>query len=209
MRMNMRYGKLGFIAIAGLIVAAGAILAASPALAIPITYTMTDTGTGSLNGSPFTDASILLKMINDTTNIITAGPSLFHNAGTSTVSVNGGAPVTFTDTTHVFSNQPFSAVGFNDQTHHTDILVENSSSFATYALAAIGPITDSARIGNAGFNFPTTGGDFILNSVGDTATFTATAAAAPVPEPGSLALFSVALAGLGFLFRRSRTATTS
>ena len=73
--MNMRYGKLGFIAIAGLIVAAGAILAASPALAIPITYTMTDTGTGSLNGSPFTDASILFKMINDTTNI-TGGPSL-------------------------------------------------------------------------------------------------------------------------------------
>ena len=89
------------------VVAAGAILAASPALAIPITYTMTDTATGSLNGVGFTDESILLKMINDTTNI-TDGPGFFANNGTATVSVNGSAPVTFTHRYKSLRTKPLS-----------------------------------------------------------------------------------------------------
>jgi hypothetical protein len=193
-----RRGKLGIAAIVGF-VAASITLGSSPASAVPITYTETDIASGSLNGVAFTDASILLTMNNDTTKI-TGGPSLFFNFGTITVSINGGAPATFTDSlaTHVFSNQSVlpGVVGFNAG---ADILNVISASFATYALnTAIGPITGTAAF-NSGVPSPTSGGDFVLTGVG-APTFTATIGV--VPEPSSLAVFATAIAAFGFLFRR-------
>ena len=194
--MSMRRrGKLGIAAIVGF-VAASMTLGSSPACAVPITYTETDIASGSLNGVAFTNASIMLTMNNDTINI-TGGPSFFDNFGAITVSVNGGAPATFTSpASQVFSNQSVPAVGFEA---NVNILDDVSASFATYALnTAIGPITGSALF-NSGSSFPTSGGAFVLTSVGDP-TFTATIGV--VPEPSSLAVFATAMAALGFLFRR-------
>jgi hypothetical protein len=194
--MSMRRGgKLGIAAIVGF-VAVSITLGSSPACAVPITYTETDIASGSLNGVAFTDASILLTMNNDTTNI-TGGPSLFENVGIITVSINGGAPATFTSLASlVFSNQSVPGVGFDAS---PDILDTVSASFATYALnTAIGPITGSA-LSNLGHPFPTSGGDFVLTGVG-APTFTATIGV--VPEPSSLAVFATAMAALGFFFRR-------
>jgi hypothetical protein len=85
--------------------AASAIIGATPAVAVPITYTETDTATGSLNGVAFTNASIVLTMNNNTANVTNPSSGLFSIVGTITVSVNGAAPVTFTDTTRVYIAQ--------------------------------------------------------------------------------------------------------
>jgi hypothetical protein len=156
---------------------------AVPALAVPITYTETVTATGSLGGVAFSNAAIVLTMHNDTTNVI-GGPSFFENLGIVTVSVNGGSPMTFTNSTEVFSapTPPPSSAGFSDLTRSLDILDVSSPSFATYTLqTAIGPISGAALISPGEF-FPTTGGTFALTGVTGLATFTATTTS-PAPAP--------------------------
>ena len=94
----------------------GALLGATPAFAVPITYTEQAVGSGSLDGVAFTDATVVLTMINDTANVTGSAP-LFTNYGTSTVSVAGGAPETFTNRTRSFPTKTSPAsVGFADLT---------------------------------------------------------------------------------------------
>src|SRR6266446_8868804 len=102
---------------------AGAMLTTATSLAVPITYTLQATATGSLGGVAFTDADVLLTMNNDASNVI-GGPTLFEILGTVTVSVNGAAPLTFTDSMEVFSapNLSTATVGFTDLTIGLDVL---------------------------------------------------------------------------------------
>lgn len=83
--------------------------------AAPVTYTEDATATGSLNGVPFTNASVVLTMNNDTTNVA-GGPTIFFNLGTSTVEVGAGPPVIFTGVTDVAANHSASSFGFGSLT---------------------------------------------------------------------------------------------
>ena len=180
-------------------------IAASPSFGAMITYTLEATASGSLNGTAFTDETVILSMTNNTTNV-TGGPSFFENVGTTTVSVSvgGGSAVTFTDPIQVFSNKSLTAVGFEDLSSD-DILDSVSASFASYDLkTSIGPIVGSSEI-DPGSSFPTTGGAFVLTSVGESATFTAATSA--IPEPSTWAMMLIGFAGLGYAgYRRARAA---
>jgi PEP-CTERM motif len=175
-------------------------IAASPSFGA-LTYTEQATASGSLNGIPFADATVFLLMNNNTTNVTNSGPGDFENVGTATVSVGGGPAVTFTDPIQVFSTQSDPAVGFEDLS--VDDIIDNfSASFATYDLTtSIGPIVGSG-VSNPGSSFATTGGVFVLTSVGG-ATFTAATTA--IPEPSSWAMMLVGFAGLGYAGYRRAT----
>jgi hypothetical protein len=196
---------------------AGAISAASPSLADPITYTMQFLGTGSLGMSSFTQAAVTLTMDNDSANIVfDSSLGLYEINGTATVGVsgiNGGAAATFSDTMQVFTDS-VSLVGFFDASVNSpfglDMVDQFSAAFMGYELMTIAPTTDTAQLGGgAPPDFPgfgTNDGDFLLTGLGDgtsaTATFTATVAAVPAPPIGRG--LSVAVAAGGLLFGAKR-----
>jgi PEP-CTERM motif len=183
---------------------ASAIVAIGPVLAAPVTYTEQGTGTGSLDGVAFTNASILLTMINDTTDVVSGPtPATVSITGTATVNVNNGPSETFTDPVTVFSRTigPSHIAGFGGPVGTASILNTVNPIFATYDLTtSIGPI--SGFDGSIPFTFPTSSGDFrIDNAQGRTTIFTAVVSPA-VPEPSSLTLLGIALASVALLRRR-------
>jgi hypothetical protein len=157
-----------------------------PAHAVPITYRVTATGTGSLGASNFTNALVTVTMTSDTSTVTPgSAPFIFSNTGPATVDVAGIGTATFTRATAVFVDQTASPplAGFEDVGFCcTTILATRSSHFASYDLkSAFGPLTDLAIV-TTGVAHPTTLGNFTLTSVGETSTFTAVLGATqPVP----------------------------
>jgi hypothetical protein len=188
---------------------ASAIVSIGPGRAAAITYTEETTATGSLDGVAFTDASVVLTMHNDTTNVVglppMQGENTFMNTGTMTVSVGGGPSETFTDPDMNVAVVQFvfdgfiPAVNFNDGS--VNILDALNRTFSTYDLkTSIGPIMGGTFF-SFGVAFPTSSGPFVINSAGGVTgitTFTATV----VPEPSSWMLLAMGFAGLGLLYRR-------
>lgn len=184
---------------------AGAVMAASPAFAVPITYTEQATATIHLGGVVFTNASIVLTMRNDTANVTPGqSPFSFINTGTATVSVNGSLAVTFSNPISVIVDHNNPGAAFFDFVRGGDILFVSNTLFAAYGLTtSIGPIFGRSFL-NLFVDYPTSAGPFIVFSIlNNTATFTATTASA-VPEPPSLPALAAALGLLALVLRTLR-----
>jgi hypothetical protein len=159
----------------------------------PITYTFTTTATGTLGGTPFTDASIVITASGDTSNITNPFANLFRFTDpAATINISGVGLATFTDLSSVVDNQicncPSGAVIFGDVALNLGILVDHNVAFTTYDLStSIGPIT-STLAGLSLVPIPTNLGNLSFTANNGTTQFSASA----VPEP-----MSVGLVGLG------------
>ncbi|MBX9581913.1 MAG: PEP-CTERM sorting domain-containing protein [Gemmataceae bacterium] len=204
-----------------------AALAAPRADAALVTYTFDGTLTGTLGGTPFTDAPVEFTLTADTAGITTA-----LETATTRVLVTAPATLSFTidgvsgtflDPFQVVGNTfapgglgTFPALGSGGLTPapggsvSNDLLDIRLRDLAYYDLSApAGPFTQSPpNFLNPGEAYPTTAGDLILEDTGDeTLTFRASLAPAAVPEPAALGLAAAGAAGLlGWARRRRATA---
>ena len=200
MRTRRQFG-VAVLAVAALALLLGG---TGQARAAFFTYTESATASGSLAGTPFTNALVTMTATADTNNVTQSPLGTYQlTVATMTVTVDGFPTATFTDAMEVYVTQPGEFAGTDDTTARQTVLANTNTAFLTYDLTSAISKSGAPFI-HSGEAFPTTAGAFVLNSTG-TATFTAGPAATAAPEPASLTLLGIGALGLlGYGWRRWR-----
>ncbi len=192
-------------------------LAALPAMASSITFTISATATGSfsggsLNGDTFTNALITFIQTTDTTDISssTCGYPCSPDVAGNTVTIAGLGTVTLSGDTYFFDNA-INLVGITNAIGSAYLAAEDGPVFGSYTLTTLlASASYPIYGGSAVSDVATSGGNLSITSFGDSATFQActVCVVASAPEPGSagLVLPGAILLAAG-LFRRRRGST--
>lgn len=171
------------------------------ALADPIVFLFSGTGSGSLGSVAFTDEAFAFTFMSDTS-LLTVPPCCTGDMSTpkgtaATFMISGVGSGSLTGTQAVFVNQAENDVGiwfFNQP----DFLTLGNFAFASYNLASnMGPITGTASALSE--LLPTSVGNHELISLShasDVTFFAQVGADSPVPEPSTAGMLGVVLCWL-------------
>lgn len=196
------------IAVALMVLTTGTISARAGTMS----YEISTTASGTLNGVAFSDATVTAIGIGNTKNVASnpTRTKFTLDFSSATIAVSGFGTATLDGTTDITINSS-GVLSFVGSSGHTILGLEDDSAAAGYNLeSTIGPITGQATF-DSGASFTTSLGDLILTSVSASPTggkFVAFTGSA-VPEPSSLAIASTGVAliigALGLRRRASRT----
>ena len=175
---------------------AALVTATSCAAADPIRVEVSGIGTGTLNGSSFSNATFLIFGLGDTSNVEQPLPDIFRIIPESSgVSVNGGGTSLFDDEIQIAVNQSQPAdqsnpaAGFGNITQGRSLAFVASDQFGDYFLDnSIGPISGPSKESfSFGVAHSTQEGSFELTSV-SSIEFRAVVVAVPEPSACSFLL---------------------
>ena len=174
------------------------------AMAGSITYTESDTASGTLGTASFTNALVTISFSGNTSTVSQTSLGFWENdTGTTTVTIAGIGTETFTDAMFAFDNQGAIAAGIGDNSCtgcRGSVMDTFNLAFGSYDLmSAIGPLSGGVFI-RPDLSYGTNSGLLNFSSAGATSTFTATTTA--VPEPACLMLLGSGVLGLAGVVRR-------
>jgi hypothetical protein len=169
--------------------------------AVPIQFTMTGTGVGTIGGTPFPKSAFTIVSLGDTDSRISAGGDFAINHVSSSISIDGVGTLQILSPTRTFvafANN-LQTVGYARADGEEFDLYDGpkNTAFATWdMLSSIGPIGGTASLFQwSGIGFGpvnTNAGVLIFPDQGSPVTFTATI----VPEPSTFALAALGAAAL-------------
>lgn len=190
------------------VLGAALVLAAplSAADAATVIYTISGTGTGSLNGTSFTDQAYSIMLTGDTANVASCGTSCqdLGPLNQAVVTINGFAPVTLTLDTRIGIARGINAFffGLDGAGDYLDFFVTDAQETAFNFLAGYGPVTGTGVFALDQFlNVASSGGALTLSQSSNVQFSTADGA---VPEPSTWAMMLFGLGAIGAAVRRKK-----
>src|ERR1700675_1795504 len=101
----------------------------------PVTFSETQLGIGTFNGTPYNNATVSIVLTGDTSSISLFAPGIYILPGTAAVTVTGIGTGTFTDLMEAFVNQNMLFEGIADSSLFGDVVLSTSDSGSgSYAL---------------------------------------------------------------------------
>ena len=165
-----------------------AAVASSAAVAQPITYSFTGTGSGAVGLTDFESFNFEITLSGDFSSVFSTGPGLLRFETTSaTISIDGLlSDAVFNPTISLVANNNSDILVFGNASTNQALIVMDNPEFVDYDLSApFGPVTDTTP--GATFQFvalSTTGGFVTLDEI-STVTYNA------VPTPAAAGLLAV------------------
>jgi PEP-CTERM motif len=171
--------------------------------AAPITYIFSGVGSGSLDGTAFTDADFTVTLVGDTGDVTSGGGELMNDA-TSAIFTLGAQSATLTGVGNdvVLDTSPsFPIIVFGQSQSAAPFGVAeglSNSAFPSYNLASAFPLTSGAPAFDAKPQvFETSDGALEFDSASSMSFQAITAA----PEPATWTLMLLGIGGLGMALR--------
>ena len=176
------------------------------ALALPLTTTISATGSGTLGAASFNNASFAITSVGDTAarQPISSSVGFYIDNTTASINISGIGLANFTLATRIFVNNTFSVAGFSRAgAGGDDILDVDGAPFTSWnMLTNVGPIFDADLVPiRQAQNLSTTLGSLSFSSYSN-ATFQAV-----IPEPTCAGTSAALLSVLKLTARRRRNVT--
>ena len=168
------------------------------AQAAPITYTLSGQGSGTFNGTIFTDQAFTVTGVGDTANLTTISGFNLPAVPLSAMSFTINGFATATASTQMYMSNLHSLVPnnlfFGDSLANPAFLRFLAAGAKTWnVISDLGPLSVSQAIGLTGGPTETNLGPVTVSSITGPTTFTASLGAAEVPEPSTLVMLGLGL----------------